>query len=170
VNSRTLSTSIKIFIGVISSYWAVVLSTGRPCVPEVKGELPLLVGYNHILVCLLSIFPKPFILKLPFRIIEFSITVPIVVIEIPLILPSVIPTVHSIPSFFIVAVMSAVPLQTVPAGKPYSVATSLALLKVAFVRTIIGPQVFAKALRHPINEFPFIIVSVFVMFYSFSML
>jgi hypothetical protein len=44
------------------------------------------------------------------------------------------------------------------------------LLKISFISTSICPNIFSKSFRHSIYVLTFIIITVSVVFYSFSML
>jgi hypothetical protein len=53
---------------------------------------------------------------------------------------------------------------------PNTITTSLSLLKISFISTSIYPNIFSKSFRHSIYVLTFIIITVSVVFYSFSML
>lgn len=135
--------------------------------PGIEGHL---VAHKGFAIGLLSVLPKSLVLKLAFRVIELSIAIAVVVIKISLILPPVVPCIHSIASLLVIGVVTAISFEPILVGEPNSISASLSLLEVSLVRALVGPDVLAVALRHAVYVLSSVIIAVSVVLHSFSVL
>lgn len=138
--------------------------------PIVKHHILTLSASHHISICLFSVVPKTFILKLSLWIKELPIAITKIIIKVSFIFPTIIPCINSISIFFITIVMTFIAFYSIFICLPNTITTSLSLLKISFISTSIYPNIFSKSFRHSIYVLTFIIITVSVVFYSFSML
>lgn len=109
-----------------------------------------------LVVHLLSIEPVPPIGTF-LSIKQLPEPIPIIVVEIALINPSILPLVHAVASLFIHRVMALVRFCVLGiVHVPHSISTPQSLFEIALVKTSVAPFVLAKAFRQSINIFSFI--------------
>jgi len=147
-----------------------LLLAGHASGADVEGQFFFSAGDDALSIRLLPIVPKPFILYFSLRVVKLPVAVAIVVVEIALILPSVVPGVHAVACFFVTAVVAAVVFDAIAMGEPHSVPAAIALLKVSFVVAAICPAILAEALRHSVGVLANVVIAVAIVLLSLAVL
>lgn len=177
VHALQLGVPAKLCAGPAPIFEDVVFLMGVPLDCLVAGvlgafEVGFLISADQIglLLSLLAVGPEPPIMHGVVVVVELSVAVPGVVVEVALVVPPVVPGVNSVAGLFVHHVVALVRLDSVLAGSPHPIPVPESLLEVAFERAAVLPDVLAVALGHAVHELPLIVIAVAVELGSFAVL